>query len=40
MTRYPNVRSGKVRWALAAWLLGAPGIVIILALLFGGVFNW
>jgi hypothetical protein len=38
----PNTiqRSGKVRYALAAWLLGAPTILIIVALIWGGVFNW
>jgi hypothetical protein len=29
-------RSGKVRYALAFWLLGLPIPLVILALLFGG----
>lgn len=33
-------RAGKVRYGVAAWLLGAPTIVIIIALLFGGLFKW
>ena len=33
-------REGKVRWALAAWLLGLPLPIILLALLFGGCTRW
>ncbi len=33
-------RAGKVSYALIAGLLGAPTVVIIIALLIGGVFKW
>lgn len=33
-------REGKVRFALAAWLLGLPLPIILLALLFGGCTEW
>ncbi len=33
-------REGKVRYALVAWLLGAPTIVVIIAAIWGGLFNW
>jgi hypothetical protein len=33
-------RAGKISYALIAGLLGAPTIVIIIALLIGGVFKW
>jgi hypothetical protein len=33
-------RAGKVSYALIAGLLGAPTIVIVIALLIGGVFRW
>lgn len=35
-----NPRAGRISYALIAGLLGAPTIVIIIALLIGGVFNW
>lgn len=40
MTPNTPKRSGKIRWALAAWLLGAPGILILIALFWGGALNW
>jgi len=39
MLRNATDRAGKVSYGIIAWLLGAPTIVIILALLFGGVFK-
>jgi hypothetical protein len=36
----PTTRLGKVSWGLAAWLLGLPLPIIILALLFGGCTRW
>ncbi len=36
----PAPRQGKVSYALIAGLLGAPTIIIIIALLIGGVFKW
>jgi hypothetical protein len=33
-------RAGKISYALIAGLLGAPTVVIIIALLIGGVFKW
>jgi len=38
--RFSNTRAGKVSYALVAGLLGAPTIVVIIALLVGGVFRW
>ena len=31
---------GKIRYAAAAWLLGAPTIVIIIAAIWGGLLSW
>ena len=31
-----NTRKGDLRWGAAAWLIGLPLPIIILALLFGG----
>ena len=36
MTADPTSRAGKVRYAAAAWMLGLPIPVIIIALLWGG----
>jgi hypothetical protein len=33
-------RSGKIRYAAAAWLLGLPLPIILIALLWGGCTNW
>ena len=33
-------RAGKVRYGLAAWLLGLPLPIIIIALLWGGCTRW
>lgn len=33
-------RAGKVRYGLAAWLLGLPIPIIIIALLWGGCTKW
>jgi len=33
-------RAGKVRYGLAAWLLGLPLPIIIIALLWGGCTHW
>ena len=40
MLRNTTQHAGKVSYGIIAWLLGAPTIVIILALLFGGVFKF
>jgi hypothetical protein len=40
MTPKTHIREGKIRYALAAWLLGAPTILIIIALIWGGIFSW
>ena len=40
MLRTTTKRAGKVSYGIIAWLLGAPTIVIILALVFGGVFKF
>jgi hypothetical protein len=32
----PNDRSGKIKYGLAAWLLGLPLPIIIIALFWGG----
>ncbi len=40
MTPHDDVRDGKVRYGLAAWLLGLPLPIIIIALLWGGCTNW
>ena len=36
----PAPRHGKVSYALIAGLLGAPTIIVIIALMIGGVFKW
>jgi hypothetical protein len=36
----PTPRQGKISYALIAGLLGAPTVVVIIALLIGGVFKW
>lgn len=36
----PVPRKGRVSYALIAALLGAPTIIVIIALLIGGVFKW
>jgi hypothetical protein len=33
-------RAGKVKYGLAAWLLGLPIPIIIIALLWGGCTKW
>ena len=33
-------REGKVSWGIAAWLLGLPIPIILLALIFGGCTKW
>lgn len=33
-------REGKIRYGLAAWLLGLPLPIIIIALLWGGCTSW
>ena len=33
-------RAGKVRYGLAAWLLGLPLPIIIIAVLWGGCTKW
>lgn len=33
-------RSGRVRYAAAAWLLGLPIPIILIALLWGGCTHW
>lgn len=33
-------RSGRISYAALAYLLGAPGIVVVIALLWGGCTNW
>ena len=35
-TDHPLTRWGKIRWALAAWLLGLPIPIILIALLAPG----
>jgi len=34
------IREGKIRYAAAAWLVGAPTIVIIIAAVWGGLLTW
>ncbi len=36
----PTTRLGKVSWGLAAWLLGLPLPIILIALLWGGCTKW
>jgi hypothetical protein len=36
MTEETTPRTGKIRYGLAAWLLGLPLPIIIIALLWGG----
>jgi hypothetical protein len=33
-------RAGKIKYGLAAWLLGLPVPIIIIALLWGGCTKW
>ncbi len=33
-------RAGKIKYGLAAWLLGLPIPIIIIALLWGGCTKW
>lgn len=40
MDSTPNTRRGRISYALIAGLLGAPTVVVIIALLVGGVFRW
>ena len=40
MTPNTQTRPGKISYALIAWLLGAPTLLVILALLIGGMFKW
>lgn len=40
MDMTPNTRPGRISYALIAGLLGAPTIIVIIALLVGGVFRW
>ena len=40
MTPNTQTRSGKISYAVIAWLLGAPTILIIIALLIGGVLKF
>lgn len=40
MTPHDESRSGKVRYGLAAWLLGLPLPIILIALLWGGCTRW
>ena len=36
----PTTRFGKIRYGAAAWLLGLPVPIIIIALLWGGCTKW
>jgi uncharacterized membrane protein len=36
----PTPRTGRISYALIAGLLGAPTIIVIIALLVGGIFKW
>jgi hypothetical protein len=40
MTPHDDSRYGKVRYGLAAWLLGLPLPIILIALLWGGCTRW
>ena len=40
MLRNSTARAGKVSYGIIAWLLGAPTIVIIIALFVGGIFKF
>ena len=40
MLRSTRSRAGKVSYGIIAWLLGAPTIVIIIALFVGGIFKF
>jgi hypothetical protein len=39
-TESPTPRQGKISYALIAGLLGAPTIIVVIALLVGGIFKW
>jgi hypothetical protein len=36
LPKHPGDRAGKIKYGLAAWLLGLPLPIIILALFWGG----
>jgi hypothetical protein len=40
MTPHADARDGKVRYGLAAWLLGLPLPIVLIALLWGGCARW
>jgi uncharacterized membrane protein len=40
MTADNQPREGKIRYALAAWLIGLPLPFVLLALLIGGCSSW
>jgi hypothetical protein len=35
-----NTRAGRISYGIIAGLLGAPTIIVIIALVWGGVFHW
>lgn len=35
-----NFRLGRISYAAIAYLLGAPGIIVVLALMWGGCSQW
>lgn len=39
MLRTTTQRAGRVSYGIIAWLLGAPTIVIVIALFVGGIFK-
>jgi hypothetical protein len=39
-TQTPLNRFGKISYGIIAGLLGAPTIIVIIALLWGGIFKW
>lgn len=41
MLSQPRVqRAGRISYGIIAGLLGAPTMIIVIALLWGGVFSW
>ncbi len=41
MLKQPRIeRAGRISYGIIAGLLGAPTIIIIIALIWGGVFSW
>ncbi len=40
LTNPQNTRAGRISYGIIAGLLGAPTIIIIIALFVGGVFKW